>query len=30
MVTILSSSNVLPDNLWQDGLHLNNSEKGKY
>ena len=26
---IIENSNILPDNLWQDGLHLNNSEKGK-
>ena len=25
----IENSNILPDNLWQDGLHLNNSGKGK-
>ena len=25
----IESSNILPDNLWQDGLHLNNSGNGK-
>ena len=25
----IESSNILPDNLWQDGLHLNSSGKGK-
>ena len=24
----IENSNMLPDNLWQDGLHLNNSGKG--
>ena len=26
---IIENSNMLPTNLWQDGLHLNNSGKGK-
>ena len=25
----IENSNILPDNLWQEGLHLNNSGKGK-
>ena len=25
----IENSNILPDNLWQDGLHLNNPGKGK-
>ena len=25
----IENSNILPDNLWQDGLHLNSSGKGK-
>ena len=25
----IENSNILPDNLWQNGLHLNNSGKGK-
>ena len=25
----IENSKILPDNLWQDGLHLNNSEKSK-
>ena len=25
----IENSNILPDNLWQDGLHLNNSGKRK-
>ena len=31
MVTynFIENSNILLDNLWQDGLHLNNSGKGK-
>ena len=24
----IENSNIVPDNLWQDSLHLNNSEKG--
>ena len=25
----IENSNILPDNLWQDGWHLKNSGKGK-
>ena len=25
----IENSNTLPDNIWQDGLHLNSSGKGK-
>ena len=28
-LNFIENSNILPDNLWQDGLHLNNSGKVK-
>ena len=27
--SFIENSNILPDNLWQDNLHLNSSRKGK-